>query len=144
MFSLRFVPDGVVFKEIVKGHLIYVAFALNNSRLRCFNAYIPSRASGKLFFCVLLDALATDDADDGHTVVRGDFNCTLDPALDCKPRRLTAICTAARRPGTETGSARRVVTTASSPVAVLLVPLLLSRQDKPREVRSTGCKRQRG
>ncbi|CAM9634586.1 unnamed protein product [Lampetra planeri] len=43
------------------------------------------RASGKkLFFCVLLDALATDDADDGHTVVRGDFNCTLDPALDCK------------------------------------------------------------
>lgn len=84
MFGPKFFPESVVFKETVKGHLISVNFVFNNTRLRCFNLYVPSRScERKLFFSgTLRDTLEADDADDVLTVVEGDFNSTLNPALD--------------------------------------------------------------
>lgn len=83
LFRQGFAPEEIVYKEILKAHLISVDFAYSGTKYRCINIYAPSKSKEReVFFANTLHRTLEECKEDEVIAVVGDWNCTLDPALD--------------------------------------------------------------
>jgi len=81
-FRSSFSSDQIVFHEFMQGHLAFVVFSYGGYKITLLNAYVPSNpAKRNEYFSILDDCLSQIDFS-GLVCLAGDFNCTLEPALD--------------------------------------------------------------
>ena len=87
LFSSRLDVDIVSHRELLPGRCMYVQAKIFNFTFNLFNIHAPNVGAERLAFLENLNKfISTLDTDD-ILVLAGDFNSTLDPALDRKSAR---------------------------------------------------------
>jgi len=77
-----FCSPSVVFNEIIKGYLISLTFTHNGFKHTVLNVYAPSDSTERLAFYTHLETSLVHIDFVGLVCLGGDFNCTMDPAID--------------------------------------------------------------
>ena len=77
-----FCSPSVVFNEIIKGYLISLTFTHNGFKHTVLNVYAPSDSTERLAFYTHLETSLVHIDFDGLVCLGGDFNCTMDSAID--------------------------------------------------------------
>ena len=74
--------DIILSENILPGHILYTQIYLNNTYFHLYNVLIPQNDNKAIDSLQALREHCVQRRGDGVIVIGGDFNCTLDPALD--------------------------------------------------------------